>query len=92
MIDGPSVLVGTVAGGLWLLYLLVAAGRILRDNQWPFFIPRALTVAWQQADNRGARWAGALILLIIVAAFTLVPLSLGAAFLLLAQAFINAMT
>ncbi len=91
MIDGPAVLIGVVAGGGWLVYLLLAARTIVRENRWPFFIPRACAEAWQHSNDRGALWAGACIVLLLIAAFTLVPLALGTLCLLLAQAVLDAM-
>lgn len=92
MIDWPAVLIGTVAGGCWLLYLLLAARTTIRENRWPFFIPTAAAEAWQHApDGRGIR-AGVFIVLLFIAAFTLVPLALGAVGLLLAQAVLDTMT
>ncbi len=92
MIDGPAVLIGTVAGGVWLLYVLLAARTIIRENRWPFFIPTACAEAGLHGSDRGAVWAGAFIVMLFIAAFTLVPLSLGAIFLLLTQAVLNALT
>ncbi len=92
MIDGPAVLIGTVAGGVWLLYVLLAARTIIRENRWPFFIPTACAEARLHGSDRGAVWAGAFIVMLFIAAFTLVPLSLGAIFLLLTQAVLNALT
>ncbi len=92
MIDGPAVLIGTVAGGVWLLDVLLAARTIIRENRWPFFIPTACAEARLHGSDRGALWAGAFIVMLFIAAFTLVPLSLGAIFLLLTQAVLNALT
>lgn len=92
MIDGPAVLIGTVAGGVWLVYVLLSARLIIRENRWPFFIPLAWAEAWQNGNERRALWAGALIVMLFVAVFTLIPLSLGAVFLLLTQAVIDVLT
>ncbi len=92
MIDGPAVLIGTVAGGAWLLYVLLAARALIRANRWPFFIPPACAETWQHGNDRGALWAGLFIVMLLIAAFTLAPLSLGAIFLLLTQAVLDALT
>lgn len=90
MIDWTAVLTGTLAAAVWLLYVLVAARRIIREHRWPFFIPAACVEAWQQAPGHGAIWAGTSIVLLLIAAFTVVPLALGTVCLLLAQAVLEA--
>lgn len=91
MIDWHAVLTGTLAGGAWLLYVLLAARATIREHRWPFFIPTAWAEAWQHAPGRRGIWAGVFIMLAFIAALTLVPLALGAAVLLLAQAVLDVM-
>lgn len=92
MIDWPAVLIGTLAAGVWLLYVLLAARGIVRQHRWPFFVPKACAEAWQHAPDRRAIWAGAVIVLLLMAAFSVVPLALGTVLLLAAQAVLDAMT